>query len=147
MSKNPTQQELSDFVRANVDHCVSSLVYTLAQGYGDKNATRDLDELCEQAFELSTPALDHESAAEEHIRDMSRDECVEYLESLSIECRDDETVAELREAVLANAKEEGIEEFCSDHDIEPHECEVYEHWIVSDWLAPAETASLTAAPN
>ena len=35
-------------------------------------------------------------------QNLTRDQCVEILEAMSIECRDDETVEVLREAITAN---------------------------------------------
>ncbi|MEQ9416643.1 MAG: hypothetical protein RJQ08_03770 [Salinisphaeraceae bacterium] len=129
--------EPRDLVAREVHYGISSLISTLANGYGRgfSDGNGDLAELCEQAFELSTPLADYDDAADDATGRWSRDECVDYLEALSIECRDDESIATLREAVIVNAREEGLEEFCNVHDIEPHDREVYEHWLVSDWLA------------
>lgn len=67
---------------------------------------------------------------------MSRDECVEYLEGLSIECRGDEDVATLRDAVFQNAKDEGLSEFCDDMRIDVDEqIEAFEHWAVTSYFA------------
>ena len=118
-----TAQEL---VRREVIYCVSGLVHTLANSG---------NELQERAQELCYSLEDYDEAADYETSKWSREDCVTYLESLSIECRDDEPIEVLREAVIVNAREEGIEDFCQEHDIEPYEREIYEHWIVSDWLA------------
>lgn len=68
--KQPTQDDLRKLVDREVILCVSSLVYTLAQGYGtgalwigDKHVVAGLPDLCEQAAELSAPVDDYEEAA------------------------------------------------------------------------------------
>ena len=68
---------------------------------------------------------------------MDRDECVELLESVSIECRDDETLDTLREAVAANIDDETLDGLDAWREAvrengEPQEA--YEWWLVSDWL-------------
>lgn len=126
------QRKVSDLVNREVHYCASYLVHTLAGGYGDTKG--DLGELCEQAFELSTPIDDWEEPADYFIRAMNRADCVEYLDALSIDCQSDEKIDTLREAVLANAIEEGLQEFCEDRRLDPYQLEIYEHWFVSHWL-------------
>jgi hypothetical protein len=102
-------------VAREVVYCVSSLVYTLAQGYGhDATSAPDVSGLCEQAFELSSPLQDYEEAAEEE--GWTRD-------------GDVWTHPDREEA------ETSAENACQASGIEPHDREVYEHWIVSRWLA------------
>lgn len=127
-----------DLVRREVYHCVSALVSTLASGYGaaiehvDSYGRRstngsDLANLTEQAFELSCPLPDWEEAA------------------LDAGCHVD-----ARTRLIVSP--EGVHDFpaygpisadlpdswrtiCDDNDIEPYDREVYEHWVISDWLA------------
>lgn len=105
-----TTESINEFaermVRNEVLCCVSSLIYTLSQGYGERCDHADTSDLVEQAFELSSPVLDYESAA------------VEAGHSVS-----DATVCG------------GWEEVCCVHGIEPYESEVFEHWAVSTWFA------------
>ena len=121
------QNAVSDFVRREVYHCMSGLVHTLATYYGERvtgdlsdlcEEAFELSDLCEEAFELSTPIDDWEEAA---IGEGW--EC----DGLGWTYNNPETGELLREATAQGA--------CEDHDIEPYRREIYEHWIVSDWLA------------
>lgn len=117
-----------DLVRREVCYCVSSLVHTLAKHDGpslDLPDSDDLAQLTEQAFALSTPIDDWEEAAIEAgfsfyslepgiYRWRGRDED---------QCRDWATL------------EIAAQEACAIAGIEPYAREVFEHWIVSDWLA------------
>lgn len=116
-----------DLVNREVHYCVSYLVSTLAGGYGtavthvDASGRRstnggDLIDMMEQAFELACPIDDWEEAliqngwarlkyGWQHMEDLSD-------EPLSLE--------------------DAITEAQMD---EPYQREVFEHWIVSDWLA------------
>jgi hypothetical protein len=107
-----------DLVRREVYYCVSYLVSTLAKGYGNTSRDRcdeNLADLTEQAFELVTPIEDWGSAAIE---------AGAVQDSASQNWSDKEGVG------YADARD-----FCDANDIEPHYAEIYEHWIVSDWLA------------
>ncbi len=59
--------------------------------------------------ELRKHADDLEAATKlpfwESVKDLTRDRCVELLESISIECRDNESDAELTEAVRSNIED------------------------------------------
>ncbi len=48
-------------------------------------------------------------SAMEHTANLSRERCVELLEAVSIECRDDESTVTLREAVESNLDDETID--------------------------------------
>lgn len=112
-------------VNREVHYCVSHLVSTLAAGAyqvpASTNALADLNSACEQAFELCSPILDWEEAARE----------LGFYE-------DPEDAN-----VIMNAESGGLEftgegrwqRACERDDIEPYAREVFEHWIVSDWLA------------
>lgn len=119
-----------DLVRREVHYCVSSLIYTLAEGYGCADfqddirpggPVHDMMLLAEQAFELSRPVPDYEEAAREagwtgpHVDEWG----VTYFSA------DDDATWACRD----------WEALCLAHDIEPYDREVFEHWIVSDWLA------------
>jgi hypothetical protein len=105
-----------DLVRREVFYCVSSLVSTLASGNPYTDA-KDLGILMEQAQELTWPLLDYESAAEEAGWKPAKDG---WRKATS----------------FGHLQHPGpVEELCDVEDIEPHEREVYEHWIVSEWLA------------
>jgi hypothetical protein len=71
-------------------------------------------------------------------RDLDRETCVELLESVGIECRDEETVETLRVAVESNIDDETLDGLDDWRDAvrdnaEPRE--IYEWWRVSKWLA------------
>lgn len=108
-------------VAREVHYCVSSLVSTLASGYGAPHVSRDLDDLAEQAMELCSPILDYEDAARE-----AGWKTADLTPGLLIREFTDRTEAETADS---------WQEACELSDIEPYEREVFEHWIVSDWLA------------
>ena len=122
----------NDLVALEVIYCVSSLVSTLAGGYGaienssrtyerGQHAAADLSALTEQAMELCSPIPDYEEAAIQ-------------AGWKQIEGRWGKPDAQFGEEDMEWA--DSAEEVCDDHEgIEPYEREVFEHWIVSDWLA------------
>ncbi len=118
---NAFRRHCDKIVRENVHLCLSSLVSTLASGYG----ANQLVALTEQAFELTTPIVDYRSAAEEAGWQDFRDNMV---------CRK-ASAEEREEDGSTHRYADGYEEACQKDDIEPHDREVYEHWAVSDWLA------------
>lgn len=103
-----------DLVRREVHYCVSGLVSTLASGAGSANI--HLGGLFEQALDLVAPTDDFEEAA--------RDAGWEVVDG-----------EEYRDGHHIPGGFRGWEALCRDEGIEPFEREVYEHWIVSDWLA------------
>lgn len=120
-----------DIARAEVIYCVSGLVSTLAGASfrfsAHDDARHDQDqrahiELCDQAVELSAPVADYESAA----RDAGWEEMPGKPGGQHV--FRDET-----DGQTWCAKD--WQDLCTDHDIEPYDRDVYEHWIVSDWLA------------
>lgn len=126
-----------DLVRMEVHYCVSSLVSTLANAYGTavthvdamgRRSTNggDLAELLEQAFELACPIDDWEEAAIQ-----------ESVTLATIENGKFQAIGP--SGVVMNAwhdtRRDAARQWCEHHDIEPYQREVYEHWIVSDWLA------------
>jgi hypothetical protein len=110
-----------DLVRREVFYCVSSLVHTLATSYGAGTSLDALDALTEQAFDLSTPVPDYVETA---------------IEAGFAQSKVDGKWINTRSNKFCFAT---AEEACSDAGLEPGaglvECEVFEHWIVSDWLA------------
>lgn len=109
-----------DIVRMEVRYCVSALVSTLAAGYGHFRSaqTRDMDTLCEQAAELSYPVDDWQEAAEQ-----------------AGWSQESQTPSEWRNPEHDGWKFATAQAACEHFDIEPYQWDVYEHWIVSDWLA------------
>lgn len=98
---------IDDMVRMEVFHCVSSLVATLASGYGSIHGASDLRDLTEQAAELCAPIDDWEEAAIQA-----------GLTSL--------------DPYPAGTT---WQDLCEQHDFDPYQREIFEHWIISDWLA------------
>lgn len=114
--RNPTENDLDALVRREVACCVSVLVYTLSQGYG--NLPRgELDDLAEQAFDLACPIDDYESAA--------REDGWEFHPLYGIRKRVDD---DWESAV-------GWQDACHGSGVFPHQSEVFEHWVISGWLA------------
>lgn len=105
---------IDQMINQEVHCCLSYMVSTLAAGFDkvDRNELTDLSEMAEQAFELAAPVQDYEEAA------------------LQAEA---EFPGRFPDAETEIAKDAAA--FCSLHDIEPYEWEVYEHWAVSEWFA------------
>lgn len=108
-----------DLVRVEVHYCVSTLVSTLASTPLPivSQEGNDLVALCEQAQELCYPIEDFEEAA----REAGWKE--NPLQGYFTDPAGDETLCcDWQEA-------------CEIDGLEPYQHEIYEHWIVSDWLA------------
>jgi len=121
------------WVERNIGPCVSTLMYDVG---------RNLEE-CSRIFDFDYDEAigwcqreDYEEGVSYHISNLDRDEVVEYLTGRSIECRDDEDIATLREAMFEDIKSEDLDEYARENGIDPDYNEVYEHWIVnSSWAA------------
>lgn len=113
-----------------VHHCISHLVYTLAQGAGGLTASngygRDLLEMAEAAGELFTPVPDHEEAAIQEGWTARKGAFV----------KDGETAFEFGDED-DEPDDSDWQKLCYLEGIDADEYarEIYEHWIVSDWLA------------
>jgi len=117
------------FVEREVVYNVSMLIYELNK-IADSLDHEDQHEL------LNISAIpDYETAIDHEVNSWERDECLEYLENLAVDCQDDEPIEDLREAVAINAVEEGADDFCHTHNIDYDYREAYEHWIVTGYLA------------
>lgn len=110
---------VQDLVKREVHYCVSSLVSTLAGAYG-YGSTNAMETLAEQACELCVSIEDWEEPAIQ--AGWSR---IEHSGMFSAPLGHDPKLADY----------ESWQELCEDNDIEPYQREVFEHWIVSDWLA------------
>jgi len=127
------QARASRLIQQEVRACVSSLVSTLANGAGV--ASTDLNALTEQALELCLPILDYEEAAYEagwakstegwFWRKPTADEIEDGTADFYF----------LRSGPFVRSDATTARDLCDAEDIEPHELEIFEHWIVSDWLA------------
>lgn len=142
-SNDKIREAAERIVRTDVHYCVSSLVSSIAQAGDDAIRALKLD------YDDLMPILesfDYDEPAVQRIADMDRSELADYLESQSVEFdrgdesadewEDDETeIAALRVLAREALAEQGAQDFCDDERIEPDRSEVYEHWIISDWLA------------
>ena len=114
-----------NLVRREVYYCVSSLVSTLANGayalpskrHGLTDGADELGALSEQAMELVRPIDDWEEAAREAGWIEQDGEWLDLGDPTDPICAD------------------SAQDACDKDGIEPYEREVFEHWIVSDWLA------------
>lgn len=111
-----------DLVRREVHYCVSFLVSTLAQGANIGENLGDLGEMLDQAVDLSYGVDDYEEAAIQEGWTVEADMFVNHRI---------ETTASDASPLDAC----GWEDLCREYDIEPYQREVFEHWVVSDWLA------------
>lgn len=151
-SNDKVREQAEKIVRDDVYYCVSGLIYGLGQIIHDLNhdQTQRLGVDSDELMELME-TVDYDEAAERHIDDdMDRDELMEYLDDQFVSYKEDETEDDdgndldepiqhetmntLREKAKAAMRDQGAEEFCRDMNIEPDRSEVYEHWIVSNWL-------------
>ena len=118
-----------NLVHREVHYCVSFLVSTLANAYGTAvpGEPGDLADMIEQAFELATPIDDWKEAASQH--------------GLTLEVKADgyhvlKAPADSDMAhTLYETSEHAAIAYCDYHGLDPYQWEVFEHWIVSDWLA------------
>lgn len=110
---------IQDMVSREVHYCVSSLVSTLAGAvYTGDNfpaSGTDLQSLAEQAYELAAPIDDWEEAA------LEAGWTIEGDHFFHVDFPDETW--------------DNAQRLCDAHDLPPCEHEIFEHWIVSDWLA------------
>lgn len=115
-----------DLISREVHYCVSALVHIMAtaddsNGFCGFGRNSVLPALFNQAFELSAPVADYEEAAQEAGWNGKT------VEGTFWNSFDGETVEDV--------SIETYQDLCEELDIEPYYRDVYEHWIVSDWLA------------
>lgn len=116
-----------DLVTREVHYCVSSLVSMLAAGY-DNCANKDLNALCEQAVELANPVPDWEDAA------IQAGIKFNYLPTGQVLVLNPPKDTDMYVTQYDDERNASIA-FCDFHGIDPYDREVFEHWIVSDWMA------------
>jgi hypothetical protein len=117
------QRAVGEFVHREVVYCVSSLVYEI----GRKNID-DWHHLFVQD-DWETPAL-------EAIRALPREQLQERLEQNECHIDADDADGTLAMTYLQHLKQQrSLREFCDANSVDPDEHEIYEHWIVSEWLA------------
>jgi hypothetical protein len=117
------QRAVGEFVHREVIYCVSGLVYEIGM--------RRIDEwhhLFSQE-DWETPAL-------EAIRALPREQLQELLRQYDFQIDADVTPGTLSRTYLQHLKDRGsFREFCDTNRLDPQQNEIYEHWIVSEWLA------------
>ena len=126
------RQALAARLVANeVVHCVSALVSTMSAAYGH-SLPQDVGDLAEQAAELCTSVEDWEEAARQAGWTDSGDRL-----GITRNKTTDERAAD------ADSDEPGVspilyaerwEDACTLDGLDPFEWEIYEHWVVSQWL-------------
>lgn len=112
-------------VQREVFYCVSSLVSTLTLGTENEG---ELGTVAWQAWDLASPIDDYEEAASQEGAQFEQQTDGKWL-VLDADADSDMTITrydDQRNAAIA---------YCDFFDIEPYQREVFEHWIVSDWLA------------
>lgn len=124
MPDNLTPDEL---VRREVHYCVSSLVATLAQANYCEDDSEALGDMKDQALSLAAPIDDWEEAA------------VQAGWTFAPGC-DPNTIdaklgGEYPQTIYGNAGESANTVAQRIDGLEPYQRDVFEHWIVSDWLA------------
>lgn len=133
MTNTITAEQLA---KREVHACVSTLVSTLANAYVSSADNVELADLCEQALELASPVLDYEEAAIDAGWKQSR---LEYRYGKLVTTgprwwyRGRKPV--LGELDMSIPEARTAQEACEMDNIEPYEREVFEHWVVSSWLA------------
>lgn len=113
-----------ELVQREVIYCVSTLIYEL------RDVADSLDDY-DTYLTLTGGKPDYEEAATYFIeQDADEDQLAEILEHFGVEPEPDEDLAG---SALA-AAEEDYEWVCNEYRLEPEYGEIYEHWIVSNWL-------------
>ncbi len=121
INEKEVRETASRIVRQEVCSCVSSLVSTLANKFNFDIPKGELHNLVEQAQELSYGNYDYEESA-------IQDGWTGPFED------EDGTAYFKNEKTEERTFADDWEELCSIERIEPFQFEVFEHWIVSNWL-------------
>ena len=117
------QRAVGDFVHREVIYCVSNLVYEI----GQKNIDEWHHLFVQEDWE--TPAL-------EVIRALPAEQVRELLEQNDCDFETNNEPEILATTYLQHLKAQGsLQDFCYANHVDPHQNEIYEFWIVSEWLA------------
>jgi hypothetical protein len=117
------QRAVGELVQREVLYCVSGLVFEIGREKSD------------EWFHLFVQE-DWQTPVREAIPDLPREKLLEFLGENEGAMSADSTTAALSSACLRHLESEGSwQDFCHANDLEPQRNEIYEHWIVSDWLA------------
>lgn len=118
---------VDQLVQREIVCCLSHLVSTLAGGYGLPGMPGDLADLMAQAGELALPVEDWEEAARDAGWHVTEAEDGYWYAK---DCHGDPDAEG-----DYNTAEDAARAVCEEHNVEPYQWEVYEHWAVSPWLA------------
>lgn len=117
------QRAVGEFVHREVVYCVSSLVYEI----GRKNIDEWHHLFIQEDWE--TPAL-------EAICALPAKQIQELLAQDDVDIGAEEKPDTIARAYLQYLKDqESLRDFCNANSVDPQQNEIYEHWIVSEWLA------------
>ena len=117
------QRAVGDFVHREVIYGVSGLVYEI----GMKNIDEWHHLFVQEDWE--TPALEAiQALSPEHLRELLNEDNVPFN-------AEDEPDTIARTYLLHLKQQESLQEFCAVNHVDPEQNEIYEHWIVSEWLA------------
>ena len=117
------QRAVGDFVNREVIYCVSSLVYEIG--------TKNIDEWHRlfRQDDWETPAL-------EAMQTFSRERLSELLVEDGVPFDAEDEPGTMARTYLQHLKrQDSLREFCDANNVDPEQNEIYEHWIVSEWLA------------
>ena len=117
---------IDQMISQEVCACASGIVATLAGVYGTTIIPNpDASDLALQAFELACPIDDWEEAATQE------GWTGPHTDNFGVTYFSDSSDPE-RIATWACRDWQSL---CQEFDIDPYQREIFEHWIVSDWLA------------
>lgn len=117
------QRAVGDFVNREVIYGVSNLVYEI----GMKNIDEWHHLFVQEDW--GTPALEAIRAfSPEHLRELLNEDDVPFD-------AEDEPGAMARTYLHHLKQQESLQDFCRANHVDPDQNEIYEHWIVSEWLA------------
>lgn len=123
-SSGEYQDAVRAFVAREVIYCVSPLVWELR---GHESDHPDYYDEISEAYYCEP---DYCEAADYDARQKDRAELVEYFEGArGMAVYDDESPLEILE------DDDEAREYCEYFGIDPEPVEIFEHWIVSEWLA------------
>jgi hypothetical protein len=126
------RERAEKLVRDEVYTCASQLVSAVSSG--DNCATMGLS--YEDDLMPLLESLDYDEPADDHIRNgMGDDERREYLAAQSAEVPEGADEAAILALTFTTMEEQGAQEFCDEFNLDPDRNEIFEHWVVSDWLA------------
>jgi len=125
LSETKKQELGAKLVSNEIYHCASYMISELSSN----------DNYGEELFELFFKE-DWEEPALDYINNQADiDELKEAVEHIGLEV-EEETEEALKKALIDYVEEDEdyAQIYCEFQDLEQHRIEIYEHWIISDWL-------------